>query len=69
MTTIKIKVEDLSCPSCLIKIETALKEMQGVKRARGRLVTRNIKTTFDEKEVTEAELKERIEELGYPVIS
>ncbi|MCR2821567.1 heavy-metal-associated domain-containing protein [Lederbergia panacisoli] len=68
MTTIKFQLETLSCPSCIKKIETALKKQKGVKEAKVLFHSSKVKTEYDENLVTAKELKETIIKLGYPVL-
>jgi copper ion binding protein len=69
MTTKKIQLEPLTCPSCIKKIETKLGKMDGVEDVKVMFNSSKVKATFNEEQVSEDELKETIEKLGYPVVA
>ena len=69
MTTKKIQLEPLTCPSCIKKIETKLGKMDGVENVKVMFNSSKVKATFNEEQVSEDELKETIEKLGYPVVA
>jgi len=69
MTTKRFQLEPLTCPSCIKKIETKLNKMDGVEEAKVMFNSSKVKTTFDKSKVSENELKDTIENLGYPVLS
>lgn len=58
-----ISLETLSCPSCLQKIENAVKGLTGVEKDTVKVLfnSSKVRTDFNESEVT-------IESLGYAVI-
>ncbi|MBS4219758.1 heavy-metal-associated domain-containing protein [Bacillus sp. FJAT-49711] len=68
MTTIKFQLETLSCPSCIKKIETALKKQKGVNEAKVLFHSSKVKTEYDETLVSAEQLKDTILKLGYPVL-
>lgn len=65
-----INLESLSCPSCLQKIENALKGLDGVEKDSVEVLfnSSRVKTNFDSKFVTIEAIEKAIEDLGYPVI-
>jgi len=65
-----INLETLSCPSCLQKIENALKGLDGVEKDSVEVLfnSSRVKTIFDSKSVTIEVIEKAIEDLGYPVI-
>lgn len=65
-----INLESLSCPSCLQKIENALKGLDGVEKDSVEVLfnSSRVKTNFDSKSVTIEAIEKAIEDLGYPVI-
>lgn len=69
MTTKRFQLEPLTCPSCIKKIETKLNKMTGVEEAKVMFNSSKVKTTFDESKISENELRDTIENLGYPVLS
>ena len=65
-----INLESLSCPSCLQKIENALKGLDGIEKDSVEVLfnSSRVKTNFDSTSVTIEEIEKAIEDLGYPVI-
>lgn len=65
-----INLETLSCPSCLQKIEKAVKGVSGVEKDSVEVLfnSSRVRTNFDSEAVTIEEIEKAIETLGYPVI-
>ncbi len=65
-----INLETLSCPSCLQKIENALKGLEGIKKESIEVLfnSSRVKVNFDADIVTIEAIEKAIEDLGYPVI-
>ncbi len=63
-----IQMEELVCPMCAQKIETALKKAAGVHDVKVMYNASKAKVEFDEKETSLDELKKIITGLGYVVI-
>lgn len=65
-----IQLETLSCPSCLQKIENALKGLNGVEKDSVKVMfnASRVKTDFNSETVTIENIEKVIEDLGYPVI-
>lgn len=63
-----IQMEELVCPMCAQKIETALKKAPGVTDASVLYNASKAKVEFDESRTTLDQLKEIITGLGYVVI-
>ncbi|HLS61645.1 MAG TPA: heavy-metal-associated domain-containing protein [Virgibacillus sp.] len=65
-----INLESLSCPSCLQKIESALKGLNGIEKDSVEVLfnSSRVRTNFDPESVTIEEIEKAIEDLGYPVI-
>lgn len=70
MSKATIKLETLSCPSCLQKIESAVKGLDGIDQDSLKVLfnSSKVKTTFDENKLSIEEIEAAIEDLGYPVI-
>ena len=64
-----IQMEELVCPMCAQKIETALQKAPGVKSASVLYNASKAKVEFDEEIVSLDALKKIITDLGYVVIS
>ncbi|MDO4465678.1 MAG: heavy metal-associated domain-containing protein [Bacillota bacterium] len=63
-----IQMEELVCPMCAQKIETALQKVKGVSEATVLYNASKAKIEFDENETSVEALKEVITQLGYVVI-
>ena len=63
-----IQMEELVCPMCAQRIETALKKVPGVTDASVLYNASKAKVEFDESRITLDQLKEIITGLGYVVI-
>lgn len=63
-----IQMEELVCPMCAQKIETALKKAPGVTDASVLYNASKAKVEFDESRITLDRIKEIITGLGYVVI-
>lgn len=70
MSKAVITLETLSCPSCLEKIENAVKGLNGIDQnsVRGVFNVSKIRIDFDEKTLAIEDIEKVIEDLGYPVI-
>ena len=69
MSKIIMKLDELSCPSCLAKIEGAMTWTKGVISAKVLFNDSKVKAEFDENIVKSDELVTKVEKLGYPVQS
>jgi len=65
-----INLETLSCPSCLQKIESAVKGLDGVDKDSVEVMfnSSRVRTSFDSDTISIEKIEESIENLGYPVI-
>lgn len=65
-----IQLEALSCPSCLQKIENAVKGLDGVDKDSVKVMfnASKVKTQFDEEKVSLETINNSIEALGYGVL-
>jgi copper chaperone len=64
MTTI-LRSPDLTCPSCVLKIETALKHVDGVQHAAVHFTTGRIEVQHDPARVTVDDLVKTMRATGY----
>ena len=69
MTNKTYQMETISCPSCIAKIEGALKKVSGIAQYEVLFNTSRVKVSFDESIVSSEEIKGRIEKLGYNILS
>ncbi|TXL61057.1 heavy-metal-associated domain-containing protein [Cerasibacillus terrae] len=65
-----IQLETLSCPSCLQKIDNAVKGLNGVEKDSVKVMfnSSKVKANFDSEAVTIENIEKAIEDLGYPII-
>ncbi|MFO7296686.1 MAG: heavy-metal-associated domain-containing protein [Clostridia bacterium] len=68
MTTKNYQLETLTCPSCMAKIENALRRTKGVESVEVLFNSSRVKVTFDELVVSSDDVKRVIEGLGYRVL-
>lgn len=64
----KIKLDELTCPSCIAKIENVLSKTTGIEEARVLFNSSQVKVAFKEDVISEDEIIHVIEKLGYPVL-
>ena len=69
MKTIKFQLEDLSCPSCINKIEGVLSNKEGVEDVHVLFHASKVKVQFDADKISPDDIKIILGKLGYPVIS
>ena len=63
--TITVPVEGMSCASCVLRVEKALKKVEGVSAATVNLATEQTTITFDRARVTMERLGKAVSEAGY----
>lgn len=65
-----IQLESLACPSCLQKIESAVKGLNGIEKDSVEVLfnSSRVRTNFDSESISIEEIEKAIEDLGYPVI-
>jgi copper chaperone len=70
MKSATIQLETLACPSCMLKIEGALKSLDGVDKDTVKVSfnSSKVKVDFDENKVSIDEIENSINKLGYDVI-
>ncbi|AKP64624.1 MULTISPECIES: heavy-metal-associated domain-containing protein [Levilactobacillus] len=69
MSKVTMKLDDLTCPSCMTKIEGALSKKDGVKDVKVLFNASKIKAEFDDATVTAESLADTVTDLGYTVKS
>ena len=69
MKKIKIQLEELVCPMCANKIETALKGLDGTSDVKVMYSSSKATLNIDEDKIDEKKLEEVINNVGYDVIS
>lgn len=70
MKSASIQLETLTCPSCMLKIEGALKGVEGIDQESVKISfnTSKSKLDFDEEKVSIDEIEAAIKKVGYEVI-
>jgi copper chaperone len=65
-----IQLETLSCPSCLQKIENAVKGLNGIQKDTLKVLfnASKVKVDFDSEAIEINDIEKAIEDLGYPVV-
>jgi copper chaperone CopZ len=63
-----LRTEDLTCPSCIKKIESSIGKRDGVSKVDVKFNLNKVTVEHDDS-ITGNELKHTIEKLGYPVKS
>lgn len=69
MTMKTYQLETVSCPSCIAKIEGALKKTAGITQSEVLFNSSRVKVAYDEDLVSSEKIKSKIENLGYKVLS
>jgi Cu+-exporting ATPase len=62
---VSLSVEGMTCASCVVRVEKALKKVAGVKEANVNLATEKVSLVFDEKKTDLHALAAAVEEAGY----
>lgn len=65
-----ITLETLSCPSCMQKIEGAVKSLNGVDQDSIKVLfnSSKVKVHFDENVLAIEDIEKAIQDMGYPVV-
>lgn len=69
MKTVKFQLEELTCPSCINKIEGVLNKEAGVGDAKVLFNSSKVKVQYEEGTTTLEKLEGVIRKVGYPVLS
>lgn len=69
MTKAVFQLEPLTCPSCVKKIEGTFAKTEGVESTKVLFNLGKVKTEFDGRVVEASELADKLEKLGFPVVS
>ncbi|HYF81744.1 MAG TPA: cation transporter [Clostridia bacterium] len=69
MKKLSIQLEQLTCPSCIRKIETTVHKTVGVDSAEVLFNSSKVKVQFDETKIEAKQLEKIIKSLGYSVLS
>lgn len=69
MKNVRFQLEELTCPSCIKKIEGVLKREKGVEDVTVLFNLSRVNVTYDESQTNPDKLGDLIERLGYAVLS
>lgn len=69
MTTVVLRVPDISCEHCERTIREALAPVRGIQRLDVDIPAKQVRVTYDETLVETARMKAILQEEGYPVAS
>lgn len=69
MTTTTFQLEQLTCPSCIKKIETALNNKDGVSEVKVLFTSSKVKVSHDEKLVDAGGIGKIISGLGFHILN
>ena len=62
-----IPITRMDCPTCIPVLEKEVLRLEGVEKARGNYMTKNLKVTFDPEKVQLSEIEAAIERVGYQI--
>lgn len=70
MKSATLQIEDLTCPSCLLKIEGAVKSVEGIDEGTLKVMfnSSKVKVDFDEEKTSLEEIEAAITKVGYEVL-
>jgi Cu+-exporting ATPase len=68
VSSVDLQVQGISCASCVMKIETALKDLPGILDAAVNLATGRVRVDYLSTEVELPAIKKAIESVGYDVV-
>src|SRR5271169_1579524 len=66
--TLNLPVEGMTCASCVLRVEKALKKVDGVMEANVNLVTEKVSVSFDEKKTNLQVLSVAVTDAGYTLL-
>ena len=69
MKSATIQLETLACPSCMLKIEGAVKRLEGIDKNSVKVSfnSSKVKLNFDQDKITISEIEDAIIKVGYEV--
>ncbi len=69
MKNVTLQLEELTCPSCVKKIETALSNQNGVEEIKVLFNSSKVKVNYDESALSADAIEKIISNLGFDVLS
>ncbi|HJV47281.1 MAG TPA: heavy-metal-associated domain-containing protein [Bacillota bacterium] len=68
MKNVSFQLEELTCPSCVKKIETMVKGLKGVLEVKVLFNSSKVKVSYNETVIQDQEIGKNISALGYEVL-
>ncbi len=68
MKKAELQLEQLTCPSCVKKIESTLSKTSGIDSVKVMFNSSKVKTEFDESKIDAEQIQALITRLGYDVL-
>ena len=62
-----IPITRMDCPTCIPVLEKEVERLEGVEKARGNYMTKNLKVTYNPEKVQLSEIEAAIERVGYQI--
>jgi len=62
-----IPITRMDCPTCIPVLEKEVLRLEGVEKARGNYMTKNLKVKYDPEKVQLSDIEEAIERVGYQI--
>lgn len=59
------QLEDLTCPSCVVKIKKGLSQLEGIQSVNVRFNSSKVDVTFDDHFVEDSEITKRLANIGF----
>ncbi|MNP42922.1 Copper chaperone CopZ [compost metagenome] len=69
MTTTTFQLEQLTCPSCIKKIETVLGNQDGISQVKVLFTSSKVKASYDEQMMNAADVGKIITDLGFQILN
>ena len=63
----KFKISGMTCSACANRIEKVVSKMEGVEEANVNFATETLTVNYDDKIVTQADIEQKVEKIGYKV--
>ena len=67
MTTITVNAPDISCGNCVAHIQKDISKLPGVSAVKADERSKDVVITYDENQLTRAQIAEAMDEAGYPI--
>lgn len=65
MTSLKLRIPDMHCSACVMKLEGIEDDLPGIARVKASYHRQSLEVEFDEDQVSKEEILEAVVRLGY----